>query len=66
MQTTSARFARRRPRWARVRRVFAGQVALWDRALDDLEPWRQEGPLRWRGGSLDGAKLAEAEQAPGR
>ena len=43
--------------WARLREMLANQIRLWDRTLDDLRPWEQEGPLRWRGGRLEGAML---------
>jgi hypothetical protein len=52
---------RARRLWALLRHGMASQVRLWDRTLDDLRPWEQEGPLRWRGGHLEGATLdAEA------
>jgi hypothetical protein len=51
--------------WARLRTVLENQTKLWDRALDDLEPWRREGTLRWRGYRLEGRVLDEG-QVPGR
>jgi hypothetical protein len=41
----------------RLRTVLTNQLRLWDRALDDLRPWEQEGSLRWHGNRLDGATL---------
>lgn len=43
--------------WARLRELMDDQVRLWDRTLDELQPWTQEGPLRWRGGRLEGATI---------
>ena len=40
-----------------VRRLSRGQTALWTRFLADLQPWQQEGELRWRGRNLDGSVL---------
>jgi hypothetical protein len=53
----------------RLRRLFANQVRLWDRALDDLQPWEQEQPLRWRGVGhrrLAGALLPDETAAASR
>src|SRR3954452_22126191 len=48
--------------WARLRDVMANQIRLWDRTLDDLQPFRQEGSLRWRGSRLEGTTTDESER----
>jgi hypothetical protein len=67
MRTTSATRQSSRPRrrcFDRLRQFWSNQTLLWDRTLDDLEPWRQEGPLRWRGGRLEGVVLADRDPLP--
>jgi hypothetical protein len=39
----------------RLSELMTNQTRLWDRTLDDLRPWEQEGPLRWRGTRLSGS-----------
>jgi hypothetical protein len=46
---------------ARVRRRLVNQVQLWNRMLADLQPWEDEGPLRWHGARLDGAVLVDPQ-----
>ena len=58
----TTRRTRQSPTLQQLRRVLSNQVRMWDRALDDLEPWRQEGSLRWHGARLDGATLVESGQ----
>jgi hypothetical protein len=48
-----------------LRLVAARQVQLWDRVLGDLQPWQQEGPLRWtRQGHLDGSVFPDGSVLP--
>lgn len=54
----------RRPLVHRLRDVFHAQVRLWDFAQRSLEPWRDEGPLRWSGGRLDGTELPVVDPVP--
>lgn len=60
MRTEAAAPIKRATARTRIRDFLSGQVRLWERALDDLEPWRQEGPLRWSGNRLDGCLQTEA------
>jgi hypothetical protein len=41
----------------RLRELSENQIRLWDSTLDDLRPWDQEGPLRWRGTRLEGSTV---------
>jgi hypothetical protein len=50
---------------SRLRRLARAQVRLWDLFLADLQPWEQEGPLRWSrtGSRLDGCTVPSTIRA---